>query len=357
MIMPAGESCESCHNQPAQLAKTLNLLQVNGALSSKKAEIRNFGDGVRRFIPPRVVPHQPVAFKSFEKGHPPFGYEKPGLRDPAVIKYNHARHAQQDIPLLNGKQLNCADCHQPGADGHFFQPISYQKHCAECHSLQFDPDVPGLTIPHRDPEKVRAFLRSISTQYVDYVMNERGITDHAQLKAFVEGQSAKLRARGISGPDELERRVFYTGDPPETPDQILTKSNKGQYFAGCAKCHEVKPPSITGAPVVTPTNMADRWLTRGPFTHFEHTHIACLDCHGAAKGSKLTTDILMPTKQSCTECHRPLDGDKVKPLKTGAFEELVLKQRTEGGVAADCQSCHKFHAPTESNAVLLRAQR
>ncbi|RYD71984.1 MAG: hypothetical protein EOP84_23945 [Verrucomicrobiaceae bacterium] len=356
MKMPAGESCESCHNQPQQLAKTLELLNVNGPLASKTAEIRDFGDGVRRFIPPREVPHQPVAFQTFEKGHPPFGYEKPGLRDPAAIKFNHWRHAQSDIPNLNGKRLDCVECHQPGANGLFFQPITYQKHCSECHSLHFDPDVPQLAIPHRDPEKVRAFLRSLTTQYVDYAMTERGMSDRAQLQDFVKGQFDKLRARGLTTAEELERRVFYTGDPPETPGRIMTKSNKGQFFAGCAKCHEIKAPSITGAPVVTPTNMAQRWLTRGPFTHAEHSHVSCVDCHGAAKESKLTTDILMPSKQSCTECHRPLEGDKVKPLKTGAPEEIMRKQRTEGGIAADCQSCHKFHAPSESSAVLVKAQ-
>ncbi|MHA3770856.1 cytochrome c3 family protein [Verrucomicrobiota bacterium sgz303538] len=356
MKVPAGESCESCHNQPQQLAKTLELVKTTGPLASKRAEIRDFGDGVRRFIPPRDVPHQPVAFKSFEKGHPAFGYEKPGLRDPAAIKFNHWRHEQADIPLVNGRRLDCSNCHKPGANGQFFQRVDYEQHCAECHSLHFDPDVPKLAIPHGDPEKVRDYLRSLTTQYVDYAMKERGMTDRAQLQEFVKGQFDKLRARGMTTAEELERRVFYTGDPPETPDRVMTKSNKGQFFAGCAKCHEITPAAVSGAPKITPTNMADRWLTRGPFTHAEHAHVACIDCHGAAKTSKLTTDILMPTRQSCTECHRPLDGDKVQPLKTAAAEEMVAKQRKEGGIAAECQSCHKFHAPAEASRVLVKAQ-
>jgi hypothetical protein len=176
------------------------------------------------------------------------------------------------------------------------------------------------------------------------------------LQLFVKGQFDKLKARGITTSEELERRVFYTGDPPEVPGRVMTKSNKGQFFAGCAKCHEITPPTLTGAPAITPTNMADRWITRGPFTHAPHTHINCLDCHGAAKESKLTTDILMPSQQSCTECHRALEGDKVQALKTAAPQEIAAKQRREGGIAADCQSCHKFHAPTEASAVLVRAQ-
>jgi nitrate reductase cytochrome c-type subunit len=338
------------------LVKTLNLLDVSGPLASRKGEIRDFGDGVKRFIPPRAVPHQPVAFKTFAQGHPAFGYEKPGLKDTAAIRYNHWRHEQADIPLLKGKKMDCADCHKPGANGVFYQPVSYEQHCAECHSLHFDPDVPKLAIPHGDPEKVRAYLRSLATQYSDHAMTERGITDFEQVKQFVTGQFQKLANRGITDSRELERRVFYTGDPPEVPGRVATKSNKGQFFAGCAKCHEITPPELTGAPKVTVTNMADRWLTRGPFTHAPHSHMACIDCHAAAKESKLTTDSLMPTQQSCTECHRALDGDKVQKLTTAAPEEITAKQKREGGIAADCQSCHKFHAPSEANAVLVRAK-
>jgi len=351
---PARESCESCHANREVLVKTLNMLQVNGKLASRKPEIRDFGDGARRFIPPRQVPHQPVAFKTFAQGHPSFGYEKPGMKDPAAIRYNHARHEQADIPLLNGRKLDCVECHKPGANGQFYQRIDYEQHCATCHSLHFDPDVPKMAIPHGDPEKVRDYLRSLYTQYTDYAQTELGMTTEDQMRAFAVQQTIKLNKRGISDNREMERRVFYTGDPPEVPGRVTTKSNKGQFFAGCAKCHEITPPDITGAPKITPTNMADRWLTRGPFTHAPHTHIACTDCHGAAKNSNLTTDILMPTQQSCAECHRQLQGDLVKKLANDTPEEKTAKQKREGGIAADCQSCHKFHTPAEANALFVR---
>jgi hypothetical protein len=356
MKLPGAESCESCHANQTQLTETLDLVKVSGEFASRKPQVRDLGDGVKRFFPPRDTPHQPVAFKSFAQGHPLFGYQKPGAQDPAAIQYNHWRHEQPDIPMLNGRKLQCVDCHKPGANGVFMQPVTYAQHCADCHSLNFDPDIPQMLIPHRDPEKVRGYLRSLTTQYVDYAIKDLRITEQSQWQAFVVGQFNKLRNRGLTSPEEIERRVFYTGDPPNSKARTTTRSNTGQYFAACAKCHEITPPDLVGAPVVTPTGIADRWLTRGPFTHAPHSHMSCTDCHGAARESKSTKDILMPTLQSCTECHRELDGAKVQPLKTGTPHELTEKQKREGGVAYSCMSCHKFHTPPEANAILVRAQ-
>ncbi len=362
MKLPTSASCQSCHASAPELKQNLLLVKTDGDAPASAGEIRDLGDGVRRFLPPRQVPHQPASFLSFEQGHPRFGYESPHLRDPGAIRFNHWRHGQSDIPKVDGRALDCADCHKPGSDGAFYQPINFEQHCVKCHSLHFDPDVPTLAIPHGDPEKVRAYLRSLASQYADYALNNRNITDRAELKLFVNTQLEKLQARGMNTVKELEQRVFFTGDPPEVPGRVLTRSNKAQFFAGCAKCHEVERAEIAGAPTIQPTNLADRWLTRGPFTHLPHAHLACLDCHGAAPGSKATSDILLPAQSSCTECHRSLDGDRVEPLKIvataeGARAELAAKQRREGGIAADCQSCHRYHAPTDADLVLeLAAQ-
>lgn len=351
MRMPGSESCAACHGSLDRLHESLTLVPTEGALASPRPEIRDFGDGQRRFIPPRAAPHQPVAFTSFAEGHPPFGYESKDARDPAAIRYNHARHEQADIPLVDGRRLDCVDCHKPGPDGAFVQRVNFEQHCVRCHSLHFDPDVPKLAIPHGDPEKVRAYLRSLTAQYVDYAVNQARITDRAQLQLYVTTQFNKLNARGLNTAEELERRVFLTGDPPENQARIGTKSNKGQFFPGCAKCHEVTATGLSRAPSIAPTNMADRWLTRGPFTHQPHAHMACVDCHAAAKSSAKTGDILLPPRTLCAECHRPLDSGKVQPISaTEAMKphELTEKQRREGGILSDCRACHRYHAPAEA---------
>ena len=63
-------------------------------------------------------------------------------------------------------QLSCASCHEfatsapadairqttarlaaspPGA---YPLPVSFERHCASCHALPYDPDQPGRSLPH-----------------------------------------------------------------------------------------------------------------------------------------------------------------------------------------------------------------
>ena len=355
-------NCQACHGNRERLLQDLKTIATGGDAPPATGEISDaLGDGVRRFFAPRPSPHEPAVFTSFANGHPAFGYQQPGARDPARISYNHQRHEQPDV-VLEGRKLACADCHVPGADGAFMQPVRYQEHCARCHSLQIDPDLPKLLVPHRDADKVDDFLRSLTAQYVNYtVANEPGIVTYAQRELYVKTQIEKLNRRGYTTVESLERAVFRTGEPA-IPMRITAKSNKAQIFPGCAKCHE----GVIGPPdqpkwEIPKTNMAERWLSRGPFTHSPHQHISCIDCHSQALTSSKTSDILLPTQKSCAECHRPLETAKTKTtsppeeqILSGA--ELAARQRRDGGVAADCQSCHpRYHASEQSVQFVERA--
>ncbi len=116
----------------------------------------------------------------------------------------------------------------------------------------------------------------------------------------------------------------------------------------------MQPPAVSGPPIITPTNLADRWLTRGPFLHAPHGHMQCIDCHAAALTSSQTSDILLPAKETCTTCHRPLahatshpEVAHPEPMKVN--EALAERQRQEGGILAECQSCHpRYHASAEA---------
>jgi hypothetical protein len=119
-------------------------------------------------------------------------------------------------------------------------------------------------------------------------------------------------------------------------------------FPACAKCHEVPPPSGGAVRKVTKTNIADRWVHHGPFTHLPHRHMSCNDCHGAAHQSQATSDILMPPQTLCAECHRrwtrsdcsKWSGDGVAP-KPGS-PEMAEWQRHAGGVKWECQALSSF---------------
>lgn len=367
MKMPPNNNCRSCHNDPERLSQDLTLIKGPAHQASKQGEVRLFkdstrSDGVRRFIAPRDEPHQPVAFDTFGGNHPPFGYEQAKLRDPAHIKYNHARHRQQDVVGANNQQqIDCIQCHKLGADSVFMQRVDFNSDCRRCHSLTFDSEVPELEIPHGRPSDVRTFLRSLAYNYSKIAQEKRHLPVD-QIEGFVRGRLDELTKQlqplinsGIRADAALERQIFYVGDTTAT-QRTSTKSNTTQSFPACVKCHTVPEVAAGVLPEVKLTEIADRWLTRGRFTHAKHLHMRCDDCHAAALGSSQTSDILMPTKALCADCHRPL---KQVPEETSIAARplaekndlLVAQQRREGGIAAECQACHdKFHAPESSTA-------
>jgi hypothetical protein len=364
MQLPPSNNCRSCPNDPARLVQDLTLLKTAARLASPRAEVRTFklgtqNDGVRRFIPPRAAPHHPVAFDTFDGKHPPFGYEQTGLSDPAQIKYNHSRHRQADVVGTNGqKQIDCIQCHKLGADGVFMQRVDFNNDCRRCHSLTFDPEVPEMELPHGHPQGIRDFLAKLASGY-QLAGIKRGIpaNDTARLSEFVQGRLVALGQQlqpiinsGLNPALALERRIFYVGDTTAT-QRLTTKSNTTQSFPACTKCHTIPETAPGILPVVAPTNIADRWLTRGPFTHAPHLHMQCVDCHPAALASTKTSDILMPPKAICADCHRPLKQKPEDPAVAARpfgdkNAQLVAQQRKEGGIVAECQGCHgKFHAP------------
>lgn len=358
MPTPPSNNCVDCHSNQKLLQQTIVTFQTNGKPPSPSGDVLDFrNDGVRRFVPPRASPHQPAAFLSFQQGHPLFGYEQKGMRDPAKLSFNHLRHFQNTVKKANGANLDCTDCHKPGADGVYMQPISYEQHCSACHSLHFSADVPELKIPHHDPEKVRQEMQSagLTVLFMEYAVKYEGITDPEKQKVFITSQFEKLRARGIDTTEKLLIRVFRTGDPPNV--------TQDQAFPACAKCHEVNFPGGNATPRITPTNTADRWLTRGPFNHTPHLHMACVDCHDKALKSTRTSDILMPSQTKCAECHRPLQNATDAPVvqkaeTTKANPELTRRQLEEGGVRSDCQYCHpRYHAPADATVFAKQAKR
>jgi hypothetical protein len=243
------------------------------------------------------------------------------IKDPNPLRFNHQLHlTSPNIAPLKGRKLECADCHKPDAAGVFHLKISYAENCKSCHSLQFDVNNPALLVPHGNAEHARAFLRSLPAQYADHAATRKGITGARALEAFVQEQLKELRRAFASG-EELEQRVFF-GDARTAPvANIAAHGDRGPAkFPGCAYCHTVSA-SDTGAPQVSQPFIPDRWLIRGQFDHGKHFKVACVKCHQVAQ-SRETSDVLLPTKQSCAECHSP-----------------------QGGVANNCSTCHNYHSP------------
>jgi hypothetical protein len=314
MLEVDSASCASCHGSAELMAASAEIgikidphaffsLDPNLKNQSRKRPEKGYTDVIT----------------AFHTDHPEFRQIRDGVRDGNSLKFNHRVHLKTGkIP----RTLNCSDCHERDGQGEYQKPITYEKHCVECHTLQFDPDTPakhnkpGIFLPHGDPYYVRAFLRSLNIQYEEYASSHEDITDRDELASYVREKKAGIEKRYETG-ENLERAVFFTDMTKVIPGSDRLRAP----FPGCATCHDVSQPKGDNAtPVIAPSKTPDRWMTLGKFNHDLHQKgLSCLDCHHVMD-SKLTSDLNLPSIKSCVECHSP-----------------------KGGIDHRCTSCHTYH--------------
>ena len=309
--------CTDCHGDESQMVDST----ARGHGLPEAYFARAVTPGVVAFLTRRPLDGYTRVVSSFAGHHPEFRVNREKEGDKDTLSFNHALHLTgANIPLLAGKPLECASCHRPDASGAFMQRISFEQNCRACHALQFDERNPGMQLPHGDAAYVRAYLRSLPAQYAEHGARVLGITGQAALSHYVEEQMLRLREQTRTG-ELLEEQVFFSGGKQGPVAAIAGLDGPGRAkFAGCAFCHEVTA-RAGAAPLVTPPVIPDRWMNHANFTHAKHTTMACAECHAAAK-SRLTSDIIMPSQQSCTTCHSP-----------------------KGGVTDRCTACHTYHNP------------
>jgi Cytochrome c7 and related cytochrome c len=288
----------------------------------------------------RPVEGYTKVFSSFWEDHPEFrinlakAAEPDKIRDPDsyvaadgihdILRFNHSRHFRADIPAVDkaGRKLDCNYCHQLETEGRFMKRVSFEANCQACHQLQFDLNNPDLTLPHGDATAVLGFLRSITSHYED-LAKTRGMTDPKKIRTFIQEQRRQLGTQ-YGSDAQLINRVFFEADPYKLrPDAARPRAAN---FAGCAYCHQVNP-AVVGAPTIVKPILVDRWMLQSDFDHAKHVAvkgISCETCHQLARGSTKSSDILLPVKDSCVQCHSP----KAKP----GFR-----------TAAECITCHTFH--------------
>jgi len=310
-------SCSFCHREhrgagPMAAPTDANCILCHGEATTMQAATRE-----KRRTP--ATPALAGVARNFANDHPEFRVHAEKPRDANTLKFNHALHLTgETIPKLkNGGKLDCRFCHQPDAAGRYFRGIKFENHCQVCHSLQFDPETPGLTLPHGNPDSVSAFLHSLPRQYADFAARS-GVTRPAEQTQFVEERLERLRARVGLGED-FEKRVFFSTASTGPEMQVgAVRGATPALYPGCAYCHEVKPDNENKAQITKPI-MVERWLSGAEFNHQKHTSLACAKCHEAEK-SRATSDIILPVKQTCAGCH------------SGS-----------GGAPESCASCHVYH--------------
>lgn len=308
MSAPGDNQCLRCHGDAHEMAAS----SARGKALPEAAFDFRPSAGWAIFRTPRPPEGFTATFTSFATDHPEFRLIADHLRETNTLKFNHKRHLVQtnDIPLVDGRRIDCAFCHQPGPGGAFFQRITFERNCRVCHSLQFDENNPGLPLPHGRAEHVRAFLRSLPTHYAEIA--QRANATPAEVEEFVTKQMVRLRDRFVDGTN-LERKIFFSNlrNGPDGPTK----------FDGCATCHEVRA-SAVAAPTITHPMMPDRWMIRAHFNHAKHANVACIDCHDALKSSD-TADVIMPAKSACVACHSP--------------------KAVKGPAPSNCSFCHSYH--------------
>ena len=255
---------------------------------------------------------------AFGQAHPEFAARRPGVTDPAALRFNHQVHVKQDLRGPNGPTtLECSTCHQPAVAqgsranvpdrrGGLMAPVSYARNCASCHPLYFDPLV-DAPVPHDKPEVVHPFVVQALQQFIAAYPEQIGMPDPVRGRIAVNFPTPMPAVRSAAE---------WTGARTAMAEQLLWSKT-------CAECHILQGQTDT-LPRVVPTNIPAAWMPHARFDHRAHQLTGCASCH-AAQASRDTSDVLMPSIATCQQCHR-----------------------SQVGAESRCFECHEYHDWTKA---------
>jgi hypothetical protein len=250
---------------------------------------------------------------SFENGHPEFA----ALRspDPGTVKFGHAIHLKSGLRGPHGPvQLKCGECHSPA--GGYMAPVTYEKDCASCHSLEFDARF-SEPAPHKKPEVVIDYVTKRFTEYIATHPDEVFMADPADPRILRPPMPPARDAQ-----EWIERRI--------TDTKVLL------WRKTCVECHTLtfagnRPAFDAAAPTpnVPEAAIPSRWMKHAVFDHVSHQMLICTECHTRAAVSEKASDVMIPGIDTCRNCHR------------------------SGSDAAEsrCFECHLYHDRTKSKIV------
>jgi hypothetical protein len=241
-------------------------------------------------------------------------------------------------------QLECFSCHQMDvsdaqknvspldlparSSGEYVLPVNYDQHCKACHPLTFSPDLPNVQVPHHlQPEDVRRFLWGVfasqETREIEKKVAEEKPAPGRELPGRDLVRQQKEAQERIRGKVVSAESFLYQTER----DKALKFIFPGK--TTCGECHEYAKKQGEMIPDrILPTKVPQLWYPHAKFSHYAHRAADCLTCHEGARKSELHTDVLLPGRQNCLNCHsqsRWVDGKKF------------------GGVREDCSTCHRYH--------------
>jgi hypothetical protein len=283
-------------------------------------------------------PHYTASITGFDNQHPEFAALRSRQADPGGVRLNHYVHLQPNLigPNNTRVQMTCDDCHRAGATeawpyagaemrsvaaaeanlkrpgNQVYMPLpAFAKHCAACHTLQFDKRFGNEQVPHDKPEVVHAFLVKKFSEYV---------AAHPAVIHEVETLERELPERP-QVPRVAHNAAEWMQFRVDDAEWLL-------YAKTCKQCHILRPTNGP-LPEVAKSNFNSRWLWHAEFDHHAHRMMSCTTCHSRTSESRETADVLLPGIQTCQRCHRP---------------QGPAKEAAEGR----CFECHQYHDWTQA---------
>ena len=193
------------------------------------------------------------------------------------------------------------------------QPVNYEKHCASCHTLQFDRRF-SESVPHKEPQVVYDFVHR-------------------------EADSVHCRA---SGRDSVGRRARQAAAQPSAAAARAQCRRMGAAAHGatrscccgaksCKECHRLKyPEGPRGAARRRKAATSPRAGCRNAeFDHEAHQMVECASCHAKANDSRETSDVLIPGVQTCQQCHHSgKDAAEARCFECHAYHDWSKENRS-----------------------------
>ncbi len=310
------ERCESCHHEhKGQTLATKDDQSdcgschgsiKNSAPQTKLRDVSDFGTNHPDFMVSLVQDPEKMTFARF-------ALDDKNAVDNSHIKFTHKTHLKLDKvkeKAAKAGETTCDTCHEAAPGGMVFKRVNYERNCAECHLLQFEPLHPEWRLPHGHPEDVANRLRGYYSEAA--LRNE----------TFPKPRSDIFEKPGadLPPPDPSGKEMVSS----QTANAMMSSIAR----SACGQCHVTEPPAAGADPSawkVLPVYVPDRFLPKAQFRHDKHNTMTCQGCH-AAETSDGGVQVLIPGIETCKGCHAGQGG---------------APQR----IASRCVDCHIFHNP------------
>ena len=314
-------------------------------------------------------------FEDFTEEHPNFQFARTSAPDDSALKFTHIKHTREVRKLLRSPihdpQSSCYFCHEPENDGKLFKPISFDRHCSNCHlNNTLTPPLPIASknegegvltlaeihkqnevsalwaraanpnefrvlsetrlikrVVHRDPwvlwhlqQGAKKDNEPTSNQIsnLQFAVNVLRMTQDSALHVQLARVDTVLRKLQASKP----KNQYSINPPIQTPLNPLAE----KIAKPCVECH-----TLSGAGMLS-VNGEQEVLRRANFDHRAHiVQASCLDCHYKIDVEKVAPDTLLAVRQDRASIQNLPEIEKCRQC------------HTEEKATQDCARCHEFH--------------